>query len=205
MAIQHFRGEPDTAAQPTHRSLVGTCSSDLPTHRLLVGTCSVDQPTNRPLDGTCSVNRPTHHPLDGTCSVDLPTQHSLGGTCSVDRPTHCPLVETGSTDRSSHHPLVGTCFVGQQPRPLLSDFTNTLLPSINEEELDTNVRKLFALSDVNGDGFINLREFERHLAVSGIRPGREVVEQIYSLILCPHPAPGIGSQPPARDELEEQF
>jgi hypothetical protein len=71
----------------------------------------------------------------------------------------------------------------------------------DEEELDTNVRKLFTLIDVNGNGFVNLREFERHLAVSGVKLDREIVEQIYSLILSFNSAVGTASQIHARYNL----
>jgi hypothetical protein len=63
-------------------------------------------------------------------------------------------------------------------------------PRINVEELDLNVRKLFATMDVNGNGFITLREFERHLALCGVQLGWEAVEQLYILILCPLAAAG---------------
>jgi hypothetical protein len=55
----------------------------------------------------------------------------------------------------------------------------------NVEELETNVRKLFATIDVTGNGYVTLREFERHLALSGVGLDWERVEQIYELIFCP--------------------
>ena len=63
-------------------------------------------------------------------------------------------------------------------------------PRINVEELDLNVRKLFATMDVNGNGFITLREFERHLALCGVQLGWEAAQQLYILILCPLAADG---------------
>ena len=90
---------------------------------------------------------------------------------------------------SDSDPLI--CESCDQPGAETSLIPSKTTQTIDEEELDTNIRKLFALIDVNGNGYINLREFERHLAVSGIRLDREVVEQIYSLILlAADPAPG---------------
>jgi Ca2+-binding EF-hand superfamily protein len=67
------------------------------------------------------------------------------------------------------------------------------------------VRKLFTLIDVNGNGFVNLREFERHLAVNGVKLEREIVEQIYSLILSFNPTAGSASQIHARESFEDHF
>jgi len=67
----------------------------------------------------------------------------------------------------------------------LSPSTAMSSSRIKLQELDLNVRKLFATMDVNGNGYITLREFERHLALCGIQLGWEAVEKLYTLIICP--------------------
>ena len=49
-------------------------------------------------------------------------------------------------------------------------------------ELEANTTKLFTLMDANGNGFIVLRELERHLSLAGIHLAKDRVKQLYDVI-----------------------
>jgi hypothetical protein len=58
----------------------------------------------------------------------------------------------------------------------------TPTPPAISPELEANTAKLFTLMDANGNGYVVLRELERHLALAGIHLARDRVKQLYDVI-----------------------
>ena len=49
-------------------------------------------------------------------------------------------------------------------------------------ELESNTTKLFTLMDANGNGYVVLRELQRHLSMAGIHLAKDRLKQLYDLI-----------------------
>lgn len=115
--------------------------------------------------------------LDIDSSGKITPQELRNGLSGIHTKSILQMVEEADADGDGHIDILE--FINMMKSKVS---VGTPTPPAVNPELEANTTKLFTLMDANGNGYVVLRELERHLSMAGIHLAKDRVSQLYDMI-----------------------